>query len=262
MIFEPETYEEVREVFERGEPLVIHSSMPLEEPTRHVLSLTKLNQILLYEPEEMIVKVQAGMTLRALNDILQAKGQWIPTLVAGENPESTVGAAIANDLYHPRAAVCGALRTAILGGTFAAADGTLFKSGSRVVKSVAGYDTHRAFCGSRGMFGAILDVTLKVQPMPEAFFRCDVATKEYVEKYSPAICELESTVFCELAGYAEDIENDRRELAERSAVLRSYTEHEALLKISSIIERHRLSMQADDQLENLRMVFDPKGILR
>src|SRR5205807_7984424 len=127
--------------------------------------------VLLYEPEEMIISVQAGITLGELQTVLSESGQWIPTLVAEESSEKTLGAAVAMDHFNSRAKSCGMLRTTILGGTFCTTSGEIFKSGSRVVKSVAGYDIHRAFCGSRGLFGVILDLTLKVQPKPEVFFR-------------------------------------------------------------------------------------------
>src|SRR5947209_7832310 len=153
-----------------------------EHHDEEILSMAKMNSVLLYEPEEMLVTVQAGIALSELQRILEETGQWIPTLMAEESSEKTLGAAIAMDHYHPRAKSCGMLRTTILGGRFCTTDGMIFKSGSRVVKSVAGYDIHRAFCGSRGQFAAILDLTLKVQPKPEVFFRffAPIITKEKI----------------------------------------------------------------------------------
>jgi len=45
------------------------------------------------------------------------------------------------------------------------ADGTIAKSGSKVVKSVAGYDVHKLVVGARGCLGVLLDVTVRVWPL-------------------------------------------------------------------------------------------------
>jgi len=48
-------------------------------------------------------------------------------------------------------------------------DGVAFKSGAKVVKSVAGYDLHRLLCGAWGTLAVITEITLKVQPTPQHF---------------------------------------------------------------------------------------------
>ncbi len=258
MIFRPTSYDEVSECLQKSSSLSIHSSVT-NEASHDLLSLENFKQVLLYEPEEMIVRVQAGITIEELSNRLREQGQWIPTLVPGENLELTVGAAIANDNYHPRSATLGMLRTTILGGTFAAADGTIYKSGSRVVKSVAGYDIHRAFCGSKGKFGAILDVTLKVQPLPESFvwFESSVDTT----RFYPSIKErVDGSVFYELAGFREDINHDRQELSLLSATM--LTEQEAHTKIRSIISKHRSLESSFTSAIPILNAFDPKGVLR
>jgi FAD binding domain-containing protein len=265
MIFTPTTYEEVQECFRKSGSLSVHSSRQEDSASSDILSLERFNSVLLYEPQEMIVRVQAGILLEDLTNHLRDEGQWIPTLVAGENSESTLGAAIANDSYHPRAATLGMLRTAILGGTFAAADGTLFKSGSRVVKSVAGYDIHRAFCGTKGKFGAILDVTLKVQPLPEGFFWFETATERLPEimYFYPTIVETDNaSTFFELAGFREDIEYDGAELTKVGITI--MTDQEAHNKIREIIDKKIVAAVSAEDLsfEHVRKAFDPKGVLQ
>src|SRR5437763_4780152 len=133
-LMSPRTYEEISQFLnDRNAPLHISGN---DNDTDEILSMSMVKSVLLYEPEEMIVRVQAGISLHELQEILDQKGQWIPTLVAEESPEKTLGAAVAMDHYNPRAKSCGMLRTTILGGTFCTTDGEIFKSGSRVVKSV------------------------------------------------------------------------------------------------------------------------------
>jgi len=171
VILFPTNYDEVSTFLRSRSNTPLHiSGNDKDGNEAEILSLSKLNSVLFYEPEEMIISVQAGISLQNLQDTLAAKGQWVPTLAASESLEATLGAVVAADHFHPRSLNCGALRTTILGGTFCTTSGEIFKSGSRVVKSVAGYDIHRAFCGSQGLFGIILDLTLKVQPLPQIFF--------------------------------------------------------------------------------------------
>ena len=46
-------------------------------------------------------------------------------------------------------------------------DGLLVKSGARTVKNVTGYDVHRLATGSLGTLGVIVQVALKLRPLPQ-----------------------------------------------------------------------------------------------
>ena len=46
-------------------------------------------------------------------------------------------------------------------------DGLLVKSGARTVKNVTGYDLHRLATGSLGTLGVIVQVALKLRPLPQ-----------------------------------------------------------------------------------------------
>jgi glycolate oxidase FAD binding subunit len=60
----------------------------------------------------------------------------------------------------------GAPRDRVLGARFVLGDGTLARSGGRVVKNVAGYALHRLLCGSRGGLAVLLEASLKLAPAP------------------------------------------------------------------------------------------------
>lgn len=267
MMFSPKTADEVAEFFRTRNERVHITGSSEESIEVDTLSLSQLNNVLLYEPEEMIISVGAGVTLFQLSNILSERGQWIPTLVPNENIAFTLGAAIAGDHYQPRAKSLGMLRTTILGGTFCTTDGVVFKSGSRVVKSVAGYDIHRAFCGSQGLFGTIIALTLKVQPLPEVFFRFTVTinSKDAIREFNPTVIEeFDDVLLVELAGYREDILNEKENLF---TIVNSTTEisdaqwESSIKKIQQSKQRQNISNEAELLLSKVKAVFDPKQLL-
>ncbi len=266
-MFLPNTNAEVSQFLRSRSKSPLHISGNKNESNNvEMLSLSNLNSVLLYEPEEMIISVQSGISLESLERVLNEKGQWIPALVANESNEKTLGAAVAMDHYHPRAKTFGMLRTTILGGTFCTTKGEIFKSGSRVVKSVAGYDIHRAFCGSKGLFGVILSLTLKVQPKPEMFFHflADLKDKDRLLRFQPACLEImDGKFFVELAGYTEDIEDDIRNLR-RDISFEAISDskwNEFIRKLSSQKVDSSLEHETSNLLNEVRKVFDPEGVL-
>lgn len=266
----PTTIDELSYFLKTRKNSPLHITSGSEEKSEvETLSMSRFNRIITYEPEEMIVIVEAGITLVELQSVLKEKGQWIPTLVSEENPETTLGAAIARDHYHPRSRTMGMLRTTILGGTFSTQKGEVFKSGSRVVKSVAGYDIHRSFCGSHSLFGVIVHVTLKTTPLPEHLyhFETSLLNKENIHKYHPSITEAyNDKLFVELSGMKEDVSADIED------ILRSGIEHSILLPddaklvikniIASKVKKELDASSREYQLlSEVRNAFDAEGVL-
>jgi glycolate oxidase FAD binding subunit len=82
-------------------------------------------------------------------------------------PETaTVGGIIATNDSGALRLKYGSLRDLIIGMTIVLADGTIAKSGGRVVKNVAGYDLHKLMIGALGTLGVITEVTFRLHPIP------------------------------------------------------------------------------------------------
>src|SRR5947209_1844957 len=98
MVFSPVDRDElVNWLSTRGAtPLAIKGTEP-RETSKDQLVMSGLNRIVLYEPDEMIVQCEAGITLLELQRILAEKGQWIPTLQASETDSTTVGGSLSED---------------------------------------------------------------------------------------------------------------------------------------------------------------------
>ena len=126
---------------------------------------TYLDDVVAYEPAEMLVVVEAGMRCRALAELLAANGQEWPV---DAPPEATVGGVIAAGVSSPRRLRVGHVRDTVTEMELVTGDGRLIKSGARTVKNVTGYDVHRLATGSLGTLGVIVQVALKIRPLPEA----------------------------------------------------------------------------------------------
>ncbi|HEY2954833.1 MAG TPA: FAD-binding oxidoreductase [Candidatus Eisenbacteria bacterium] len=135
-------------------------------PADLALDLSALDRMIEYEPEDLTVTAECGVTLATLRATLAARGQELP-LEAPGGGRTTLGGALAANASGPRRLRFGAPRDRILGARFVLGDGTLARSGGKVVKNVAGYAIHRLLCGSRGGLAVLVEASLKLLPSPE-----------------------------------------------------------------------------------------------
>jgi glycolate oxidase FAD binding subunit len=131
-----------------------------------VVSTVRLNQLLAHRHGDLTATVQAGMTLRDLNNTLRTHGQWLPVESAFD--DATIGGLVATNEAGPSRHRNGTPRDLVIGITLALTDGRLVKAGGTVVKNVAGYDLGKLVSGSHGAIAGIVDVTFKLVPIPQA----------------------------------------------------------------------------------------------
>jgi len=124
---------------------------------------TMLDRLVYYEPAEMIAVVEAGIRVGEFQRILAEGGQEWPV----DAPEdATVGGVIAAAANSPRRLSVGAVRDTVLEIEFVTGHGRLLRSGARTVKNVSGYNMHRLLTGSLGTLGVIVQVAMKLRPLP------------------------------------------------------------------------------------------------
>ena len=132
-----------------------------------VIDTRAIGRVIDYPAADMTITVEAGLTLSALRAVLAEKGQRL--LIDAPQPDrATLGGIFATNTSGPRRFGAGRPRDQIIGVSFVTSDGALVKGGGRVVKNVAGYDFPRLLTGSLGTLGIIVQMTLKVRPIPEA----------------------------------------------------------------------------------------------
>ena len=138
-------------------------------PVRYdvALDLRGFDAIVEYDPEDLTLTAECGVTLASLRQALAGRGQELP-IEGGFADRATLGGAMAANASGPRRLRLGSPRDRILGARFALSDGSIARTGGRVVKNVAGYGLHRMLCGSRGALAALLEVSLKLAPAPAA----------------------------------------------------------------------------------------------
>jgi glycolate oxidase FAD binding subunit len=142
--------------------------------TNAVLDVSALNAVRAYEPNELIVTVEAGAPLADVMSLIDSRNQQFafePVDTApllGMPAPGTIGGMIAAGLAGPRRIKAGAARDHLLGVHAVSGFGDSFKAGGKVVKNVTGYDLCKLLAGSWGTLAVMTEVTLKVMPRPEA----------------------------------------------------------------------------------------------
>ncbi len=119
-----------------------------------------------YEASELVLTARAGTTLDTVEATLAEKGQMLPFEPPHFGDGATLGGTIACGLSGPRRPYAGAARDFVLGVTLVNGKGEILRFGGEVMKNVAGYDVSRLVTGSLGTLGVLLDVSLKVLPIP------------------------------------------------------------------------------------------------
>jgi glycolate oxidase FAD binding subunit len=134
-------------------------------PTDAVLDTTALAGVVAHVPGDLTVTVAAGTRFAELRSALARAGQFLP-LDPPHADAATIGGIVAANSTGFWRARYGGVRDLLIGTSAVLGDGTLARSGGRVVKNVAGYDLNKLFVGSLGTLGVLVECTFKVLPRP------------------------------------------------------------------------------------------------
>ncbi|MCE3553070.1 FAD-binding protein [Pseudonocardia sp. RS11V-5] len=137
-------------------------------PVDAVLDTTGLSGVITHNPGDMTVSVHAGTPLRALQEQLAEHGQHLSFDAARVAAGATVGGLVATADAGPSALVHGTLRDLVIGTTTLLSDGAVVRSGGHVIKNVAGFDLSKLLHGSYGTLGVLVEVVLRLHPVPKA----------------------------------------------------------------------------------------------
>jgi D-lactate dehydrogenase (cytochrome) len=170
----PETTDEVARVLEWADnarvPVVPFGAgtsleghvIPLEGGIS--LDLTRMNGVVALRPDDLTATVQAGVTRSQLEAAAGPHGLWFPV---DPGADATLGGMAATNASGTTTVRYGGMRTHVLALEVVLADGRVVRTGSRAVKTSAGYNLTNLFIGSEGTLGVITELTLRLHPISE-----------------------------------------------------------------------------------------------
>ncbi|MFG1927151.1 FAD-binding oxidoreductase [Cryptosporangium sp. NPDC048952] len=127
------------------------------------LNTLGLNRILEHNPGDFTAILECGVQLAEAQKVFASAGQW---LAWDPSPGGTIGGLVATADSGPARHRYGGVRDLVIGVTLVLSDGTVARSGGKVIKNVAGYDLGKLFTGSYGTLGLVAEVAVRLHPLP------------------------------------------------------------------------------------------------
>jgi glycolate oxidase FAD binding subunit len=199
-----------------------------------VLKTTGLGGVRHHSWQDLTATVGAGTPWAAMQRALAVHNQQV-ALDPLWPETATVGGIVATNDSGSLRLRYGSLRDLIIGMTIVLADGTIAKSGGKVVKNVAGYDLHKLMTGAFGTLGAITEVTFRLHPISQHAASFTVSTSE-VARLKPLMQAIGAshllTEGLQLRGTCHgvhlDIQLSAHPDSKQTELLRHMTENESL----------------------------------
>jgi len=127
-----------------------------------VLSLERMNRVIEVDRENLMIVVEAGVTLEKLVEAADEADLSFPPHPGDETAQ--VGGLVACNAGGARAVRYGVMRNYVKGIEVVLPTGEILNLGGKLLKDVAGYDLTDLIIGSQGTLGVITKVVLRLYP--------------------------------------------------------------------------------------------------
>ena len=197
----------------------------IHQVTGQRLSTASHQGIVNYLPSELTITVRSGTLLSDLKEVLAENGQMLAFEPPQFSVNATIGGTIAAGLSGPSRPFTGSARDFVLGCKIINGRGDLLKFGGEVMKNVAGYDLSRLVAGSYGSLGLILEVSLKLLPLPtrEQSISFSLQLDQFAHQVQrlllsgypvTAACYLDGQAYIRLAGTEKGVASSYQEISQ------------------------------------------------
>jgi D-lactate dehydrogenase (cytochrome) len=159
-------------------PVAVNSSLEGHTVPLHggiSLDMTRMNKILEFKPEDLLIVVQPAVTYPQINDYTKRSGLFFPI---DPGAHASLGGMISTNASGTAAVRYGVTGDYVLALEVVTPTGAVIRTGTRARKSSSGYNLNRLFSGAEGTLGVITEVTLKLVGLPEAASAARVPFKD------------------------------------------------------------------------------------
>jgi len=137
-----------------------------------ILDLSGHQGVINYHPSELVITARSGTRLAGIQQTLAENGQMLAFEPPSFGVSATLGGTIACGFSGCRRPFVGAARDFVLGCKIINGQGEVLSFGGEVMKNVAGYDVSRLMVGAMGTLGVLLEISLKLLPIPQQEITC------------------------------------------------------------------------------------------
>ena len=148
-----------------GNTGLVGGQIPFESGDELLLSLDRMTKILNVDAPDSTMTVQAGATLKSVQDAADEAGRLFPLSLASEG-SCRIGGNLSTNAGGLNVLAYGNARDLCLGLEVVLPDGRIWNGLRRLRKDNTGYDLKNLFIGAEGTLGVITAAVLKLYPKP------------------------------------------------------------------------------------------------